>query len=103
MRLHSFATVVENCQALIFVPIMQDMRQEVGVAAGGHRLEEISSLDGYTIHNAIGFQQLGRVTTTCGLSKSRPRGSGCRARITASILPGAPPTSTTVLNGEKSY
>jgi hypothetical protein len=46
--------MAENCQALIIVPIMHDMRQDVGVAASGHRLEEISTLDGYTIHNAIG-------------------------------------------------
>src|SRR5664279_942604 len=59
--LHGFATMTENCQALLIAPIVHDMRQDVGVAAGGHCLEEISSLDGYTIHNTIGFEQLGRV------------------------------------------
>src|ERR1700677_1772328 len=59
IRLHGFATTAENCQALLIGPIMQDMRQDVGVAASGHRLEEISSLDGHTIHNTIRFEQLG--------------------------------------------
>ena len=33
IRLHGFATMTENCQALVIVPIVQDVRQDVGIAA----------------------------------------------------------------------
>ena len=44
-RLHRITAIAENRRTLLFVPIMNDVRQDVCVAAGGNMLEEVAVLD----------------------------------------------------------
>src|SRR5262249_55870249 len=46
-------------EALIFVPVMNDVRQHVGIPAGRCRFEEITGLDRHTIADAFCLEQWG--------------------------------------------
>src|SRR5262249_6602036 len=52
--LHRVATVAENREALLLGPVVDDMREDVGVAAGRNALEEVPRLDRDAIRDAAG-------------------------------------------------
>ena len=59
--LHRFAAVAENRQALILVPIVNDVRQDVGVPARRNAVEEAPVLDRDSAFHPVRAQQRRRV------------------------------------------
>ena len=43
-RIHRTPTIAEDRQALLFAPIMDDMREKIGIAAAWNTLEETARL-----------------------------------------------------------
>ena len=54
MGFHGSADVTENRYALLFAPVVDDMRKDIGVAAGWNPLEEGPRLDGDSVLDRIG-------------------------------------------------
>src|SRR5262249_415453 len=52
--LHRVATVAENREALLLGPVVDDVREDVGVSAGRNALEEVPRLDRDAIRDAAG-------------------------------------------------
>src|SRR5712691_9923582 len=44
-RLHGPAAIPQDGQALVLIPVMNNVREDIRVATGGNALEEIASLD----------------------------------------------------------
>src|SRR5262245_30689497 len=55
------ADMPENCQALFFAPVVNDMRKDIGVAAGWDPLEKGPRLDGDSVLDSSGGKQRRRV------------------------------------------
>src|ERR1044072_1282643 len=58
---HRTATVTENCQTLVFAPIVDDMRQQVGISSRGNTHEETARFDPDVGRQSARLNQCGRV------------------------------------------
>ncbi len=72
--LHRLADMAKDRKALVFVPVMEDVRKDVSIRPVGDTFEEIAGLDRHPIAYAFGVKQSRCVFTTCGLSNRMPRG-----------------------------
>jgi hypothetical protein len=52
----------KNCEALILAPVMQDVRQDIGIAAGPYSLKEVADLNGHAVAYSLGCKQSGCVS-----------------------------------------
>ena len=100
---HDFAAVTEDGQTLLFAPVVNDVREQIGVASGGHSLKEIALLDRDSCLDAARLQQGWSVAHHMGAVVEDTARRWMLRQDRASKLPVAPPTSTIVLNPEKSH
>ena len=61
MGFHGSADVTEDHYALLFAPVVDDMRKDIGVAAGWNPFEEGPRLDGDSVLDSPGGKQRRRV------------------------------------------
>jgi hypothetical protein len=54
---HRLADMAENRQALIFAPVMDNVREYVSIRTGGDACEEIAGLNRHPIAHALGIKQ----------------------------------------------
>ena len=74
-RIHRTSTVAQDRKALFFAPVMDDMREKIGIPAVWNALEEIPALYRDAIRKTSRLNQRGASRTTCGRSKRMPRAS----------------------------
>lgn len=53
--------MAQDGETLLFVPVMDDVREQVGIAPRGNRLEEVAGLNGDALLDAALIEQGGRV------------------------------------------
>ena len=95
--------ILEDRRRLLVRPVVDDVLHDVGVAPGGHRLEEVAALGPAPVGQARGADRLLASRGHCGASNTTPFTPGFAFRIAVSSVPCPPPTSTIVPNCAKSY
>ena len=83
-------------------PVVDDVREQVGVGARGHRLEEVAGRRSRSARRASPSSADGCATVR-GRSNSTPCSAGWRRSTSASSVPLPPPTSTRRCTPAKSY
>ena len=66
VRAHGLAAVLQNGDALILVPVVDNVRQHVGITALWNALEEVARTYGYAVRNTPLLQEGRRVGNDVG-------------------------------------
>ena len=86
--LHLAATVAKDCQALGFVPIVDDMREQVGATAGGDAFEETATFNLNAIGQSLCLDQRRGVANDVWQVQEYPTRLGMQAKDGGEHLTG---------------
>ena len=81
-RIHRLPTLAQDCKALLFAPVMDDMREKIGIPAVRNALEEYSRpLSATCSRKTARLNQRGSIANDMRKIKRMPRASDTMGRI----------------------